>query len=109
MNFFSIGLIRQSGLEGLEWGNGEGYTTHIALCGENAAICASTPFGIGGIWGWLEPDAGTDPGSGLPAADGEPQFQPATPGHYGSPSGTWSLIAGDGRRTALIARAGPPR
>ena len=34
----------------------------------NSTICASTPFGIGGIWGWLEPDAGG-------AADGQLLFQ----------------------------------
>jgi hypothetical protein len=34
----------------------------------NAALCAPTPFGIGGLWGWIEPDSG-----GM--VDGALQFQ----------------------------------
>jgi len=40
----------------------------------NSTLCAPTPFGIGGIWGWIEPD-GTKGATAGSDVDGQVQFQ----------------------------------
>jgi hypothetical protein len=66
---------------------------------QNMTICPSTPFGIGGIWGWLEPDAGG-------AADGELLFQ----GHQNANpalNGTGKSIAIQGYTTVSCPGLNP--
>jgi hypothetical protein len=68
----AIGAVGLSGSPGpaAAYGTAHQYEVTLSYNCQNKAICPSTPFGIGGIWGWLEPDA---EGSG--PADGELTFQ----------------------------------
>jgi hypothetical protein len=67
------------------------YEVTLSYNCQNMTICPSTPFGIGGIWGWLEPDAAGQ-------ADGELLFQ----GHQNANpalNGTGKSIAVNGYTT----------
>jgi hypothetical protein len=57
-----------SPLRAYAYGTEHLYEVTLSYNCQNATICASSPFGIGGIWGWLEPDTG-----GM--ADGQLTFQ----------------------------------
>jgi hypothetical protein len=74
----------------------------------NASICPATPFGIGGLWGWLEPDTDLN-------VDGSLQFeghQNADPNLDGSAHSEsflpWSVISCTGPTPpAACALIGP--
>jgi hypothetical protein len=57
-----------SPLRAFAYGTEHLYEVTLSYNCQNTALCASSPFGIGGLWGWLEPDTGG-------SADGALTFQ----------------------------------
>jgi hypothetical protein len=96
----AVCLAGGSPLRAFAYGPTHLYELTISYNCQNQTLCASSPFGIGGLWGWIEPDAGG-------SADGHLTFQ----GHQNADP----AANGVGHSTAMLgwsiincASASPP-